>query len=47
MLRVGKIEIPLREFRFGFSRSSGTGGQNVNKVNTKVTLHWSVERSPS
>ncbi len=47
MLRVGKIEIPLREFRFGFSRSSGPGGQNVNKVNTKVTLHWSVERSPS
>ena len=23
----------------GFSRSSGPGGQNVNKLNTKVTLH--------
>lgn len=25
--------------KFSFSRSSGPGGQNVNKVNTKVTLH--------
>ncbi len=47
MLHAGKIEIPLREFRFGFSRSSGPGGQNVNKLNTKVTLHWNVERSPA
>ena len=47
MLRSGKIEIPLRELRFGFSRSSGPGGQNVNKLNTKVTLHWDVEGSPS
>ncbi len=47
MLHGGKIEIPLRELRFGFSRSSGPGGQNVNKLNTKVTLHWNVERSPS
>lgn len=26
------------QLRFGFSRSSGTGGQNVNKVNTKTEL---------
>jgi ribosome-associated protein len=26
------------ELRFGFSRSSGPGGQNVNKVNTKTEL---------
>ncbi len=36
------IAIPLGEFRFTFSRSSGPGGQNVNKVNSKVTLHWQV-----
>jgi ribosome-associated protein len=41
------IEIPLREFRFSFSRSAGPGGQNVNKVNTRVTLRWSVQRSQS
>lgn len=36
------INVPLKELNFTFSRSSGPGGQNVNKVNTKVTLHWSV-----
>lgn len=34
------ISIPLREISFQFSRSSGSGGQNVNKVNTRVTLRW-------
>jgi ribosome-associated protein len=33
--------------RFTFSRSGGPGGQNVNKVNSKVTLHWDVRHSPS
>lgn len=28
--------------RFTFSRSQGKGGQNVNKVNTKVTAHLPV-----
>jgi ribosome-associated protein len=39
--------IPHREFEFTFSRSPGPGGQNVNKLNTKVTLHWNVIESPS
>lgn len=41
-----QIRIPLEEFQFSFSRSSGPGGQNVNKVNSKVTLHWDVTNSP-
>ena len=42
-----RVRIPLEEFRFTFARSGGPGGQNVNKVNTKVTLHWPVRSSPS
>ena len=42
-----KITVPLAEFKFTFSRSGGPGGQNVNKLNTKVTLHWSVAESQS
>jgi ribosome-associated protein len=30
------------ELVFTTSRSSGPGGQNVNKVNSKVTLKWDV-----
>jgi ribosome-associated protein len=41
------LQIPLDEFRFSYARSSGPGGQNVNKVNSKVTLSWSVMASPS
>ncbi|MDR1625360.1 MAG: aminoacyl-tRNA hydrolase [Spirochaetia bacterium] len=33
-----------REVGFAFSRSSGAGGQNVNKVNTKVTACVAVDR---
>jgi ribosome-associated protein len=42
-----RLKIPLREFRFRFSRSSGPGGQNVNKLNTKALLCWPVMQSPS
>src|SRR5688572_33311202 len=33
------------ELVFTASRSSGAGGQNVNKVNTKVTLRWDLTQS--
>ncbi len=42
-----RIRIPFTEFDFTFSRSGGPGGQNVNKVNTKVTLRWGVRGSKS
>ena len=36
------LQIPTKELHFSFSKSSGTGGQNVNKVNTKVTMRWNT-----
>jgi ribosome-associated protein len=41
------FEVPLREFEFTFARSSGPGGQNVNKVNSKAVLRWNVTTTPS
>lgn len=35
-----RIRISCREFDWGVARSSGPGGQNVNKVNSKVMLRW-------
>lgn len=42
-----RIQIPHDEFSFQFARSSGPGGQNVNKVNSKATLRWRPLESPS
>ena len=33
------------ELVFTASRSSGPGGQNVNKVNSKITLRWNIAES--
>jgi ribosome-associated protein len=35
----------LAEVQFSASRSGGPGGQNVNKVNTKIELRFSVQES--
>jgi len=37
-----RIPTPIREIRFQYARSSGAGGQNVNKVETKAILRWPV-----
>ncbi len=34
------VTIPDAELRFSFVRSRGPGGQNVNKVASKVELRW-------
>ena len=41
------IQIHDSELVFTFARSSGPGGQNVNKVNSKAVLRWSPVTSPS
>ena len=48
MLQINEQwRVPASEFRFTYARSSGPGGQNVNKVNSKVTLHWPATTTPS
>lgn len=39
------IKIDPSEFTFTFSKSSGSGGQNVNKLNTQATLTWDMKNS--
>jgi len=41
------IAIDEREIEESFVRSSGPGGQNVNKLSTAVQLRFDVRRSPS
>lgn len=42
-----KALVPESEIQLDFVRSSGPGGQNVNKVSTAVHLRFDVEHSPS
>ncbi len=46
---MGEYEVILpdlsAEFQFATSRSSGPGGQNVNKVNSKVELRFDIAHS--
>jgi ribosome-associated protein len=39
------LVIPQDELSVETSRASGPGGQNVNKVATRVSLRWSIARS--
>ncbi len=39
------VKIPGDELRYRFSRSSGPGGQNVNKVESKVELLFDIDSS--
>lgn len=43
----GALSIPISELRFVTSRSGGPGGQNVNKVETRVELLFHVDGSHS
>ncbi|MDA9840251.1 alternative ribosome rescue aminoacyl-tRNA hydrolase ArfB [Rubripirellula sp.] len=39
-----RLLISEKEFQISTARSSGPGGQNVNKLNTKATLRWSPSK---
>lgn len=45
--KKNEIIVPENEITFGFSRSSGKGGQNVNKRSTRVQAQWNIDDSPS
>ncbi len=39
------LSIPKSELSFTASRSSGPGGQNVNKVSTRITLRFDLDNT--
>ena len=45
-LRINtKLEIPCNEIKWRFSRSSGAGGQNVNKTDSRAEIVFNVSES--
>ena len=46
VIRPGLV-VPARYFEWSAVRSSGPGGQNVNKVSSKVDLRFDFERCPA
>jgi ribosome-associated protein len=40
-----RITIPGWEFDYSSSRSSGPGGQSVNKTNSRISLRWHIDSS--
>ena len=39
------LSIPVKEFRWRFSKSSGSGGQKVNKTDSKVEIIFDIKNS--
>ena len=39
------IKLKPKEYDFTFAKSSGSGGQNVNKLNTQAILTWDMKNS--
>ena len=45
MVVTPRLTIPASELEMSFARSGGPGGQNVNKVSSKVDLRWNPTTS--
>lgn len=41
------MRVPIHELEISYVRSSGPGGQNVNKVNSKCVVRWAILKSPA
>lgn len=47
-LRINsRLSIPLEEIEIAFTRSSGPGGQHVNKTSTQAELSFDLAHSPT
>jgi ribosome-associated protein len=47
-LRINsRLSIPMEEIEISFTRSSGPGGQHVNKTSTQAELSFDLAHSPS
>lgn len=44
---TGRFQIPIAEIQISFVRSSGPGGQHVNKTSTQAELVFDLAHSPS
>ncbi|MDP4198283.1 MAG: alternative ribosome rescue aminoacyl-tRNA hydrolase ArfB [Bacteroidota bacterium] len=42
-----RLQIPLAEIEISFTRSSGPGGQHVNKTSTRAEIAFDLAHSPS
>ena len=40
-----ELSIPINEIQWRFSRSSGPGGQNINKTESKVEIIFNIKKS--
>ena len=45
LIITSRLVIPSRELKWRFSRSSGPGGQKINKTNTRVEIIFNIEES--
>jgi peptidyl-tRNA hydrolase ICT1 len=45
VINMVKEEIPRNTYELSFSKSSGPGGQNVNKLSTKAELRFNVQHA--